>query len=140
MATKSMAFCEVGSLIVVVEPSRPPTDQDWDALLQLLRQKLAQGCAGALVVTAGGGPDAKQRKAARGILGDTPLPVAVVSDAAGVRGIVTAFSWFNPLFRTFGHDGGAGVQEALKYLRVEAGLAARVLLKVTAMQREIGAT
>src|SRR5689334_3663489 len=96
MADRSMVFREIGTLIVSVHPAEPPMDEDWSAYLQLCRRKMARERIRVLAVTAGGGPTTTQRKATRELLGDDPVPVAVVTDAAVVRGIVTALGWFNP--------------------------------------------
>ena len=91
-----------------------------------------------LVLTAGGGPNTKQRQTIRDLLRDTPVPAAVVSDAPLVRGIVTALSWFNSAIRSFPFNQGAGLRDALKYLGIEGPMADRVVREVAEMQREVG--
>jgi hypothetical protein len=91
-----------------------------------------------LIVTAGWGPNAKQRARAREVIGEVPITVAVVSDDPLVRGVVTAFSWFHPRMRAFAFNEGAGLREALKYLQVDDALAARAASEVRVMQRELG--
>jgi hypothetical protein len=100
MDTKSMAFREIGPLLIQVHPAHPPTDEEWDAFLRVARKARGQGRLKVLVVTAGWGPDVHQRARAREIAGDVPLTVAVVSDGPSVRGIVTALGWFNRQIRS----------------------------------------
>jgi hypothetical protein len=137
MTAKSMVFRETGKLLVLVHGTRPPAKDEWDAFLDLCRKKLGEGITGVLVVTAGGAPDAKQRKEVHDLLHGRTLAIAVVSDAALVRGVVSAFGWFNPAIHGFAFNKGAGLNDALRYLHVEGFVAAGVLLEVKAMQREV---
>jgi hypothetical protein len=139
METKSMAYREIGPVLLQVHPAHPPTDEEWDAFLRSARRVTFQGCRKVLVVTAGWGPDVKQRAMAGKIVEGIPMLSAVVSDAPLVRGIVTALSWFNKGIRSFPFNGGAGILEALKYLDVESSWTDRILREVRAMQREVGA-
>jgi serine/threonine protein kinase len=133
-AEPAMVFREVGPLVVSVLSPETPTDDDWNAYMQLCQSKLARERVGVLVVTAGGDLTASQRRAIRELLGDGPVPTAIVTDAPKVHRTVTALSWLNPAIRCFG---GAGLDEALKYLGVDGPMAERVLLEVRAMQHEL---
>ena len=138
MTRKSMAFAEMGPMIVSVHAAQAPTDAEWDAYLQLCRKKMAQERIRTLAVTAGGAPTTKQRAAIRELLRQGPVPAAVVTDVTVVWGIVTALGWFNAGIRAFAFNEGAGIHDALKYLQVEGFVAASVLLNVREMQRELG--
>ena len=138
MTSKSMVFREIGTLIVCVNSTTTPTDEEWNGYLQLIRKMVAQERFRSLAVTAGGGPTSKQRAAVQEVLRERAVTSAVVTDAPLVRGMVTALGWFNPAIRSFALNKGAGIQEALKYLGVEGFLATRILLEVNAMQREVG--
>jgi hypothetical protein len=133
-----MVFREVSALIVSVHSAEAPTDEDWSAYLQLCRRKMARERLGALAVTAGGGPNSKQRAALQELLRGGPVPGAVVTDSPVVRGIVTALGWFNPAIRGFAFNRGAGIHDALTYLGVDGLVAERVLIEIRAMQRELG--
>jgi hypothetical protein len=137
MTTKSMVVREVGPLVLVVHPARAPLDADWDRFVHFCQVRLAEGPMRMLVLTEGGAPDAMQRAACRVLFERGPVPIAVVTDVRVVRGVVTAIGWFNPGIRAFAFNGGAGFDEALKYLGVDGALAERVLLEVRAMQREL---
>jgi hypothetical protein len=54
-----------------------------------------------LVYTAGGAPDASQRKELNAIMAPTRPPVAILTPSALARAIGTAFTWFNPRLRVF---------------------------------------
>lgn len=96
----------VGDLFLVVHPKTPPSDQDWDALMAIYRDRARalRGTAklSVLVSSDGGGPDAKQRKRLAE-LGAT-LRVAVLSASPVVRAIGTAARWFNPELRVLAPD------------------------------------
>lgn len=139
-ARSSMAFREVGTLVVSVLSAATPKDEDWSAYVQFCRKKMAQERIGVLAVTAGGGPSAKQRMVLREILPTGAVPAAVVTDAPIVRNMVTALGWFNRGIRSFPLDKGAGLLEALKYLRVSGPMAARTLMEIEAMRAEVGTT
>jgi|HubBroStandDraft_2_1064218.scaffolds.fasta_scaffold434375_2 hypothetical protein len=137
MTAKTMSFREVGGVLLCVHPAGPPSERDWDAYVEFCK-KLPKSCARTMVVTRGGGPDAKQRKKLNDeYLKDVKMKVAVVTDAAMVRGIVTALSWFNDQIRSFTYAGGQGVQEAMKYLTVEGGDADRIAAEIKKMLLEV---
>jgi hypothetical protein len=121
-------------LVWVGRRPEAPTNDDWNAYLQLCQRKIALERIRVLVVTAGGGPTLNQRRAIRQLLGDKPIPTAVVTDAPMVHGIVTVLGWVNPGIRAFSV---AALDDALRYLGVDGATAERVLLEVREMQREL---
>ncbi|APR82886.1 Serine/threonine protein kinase [Minicystis rosea] len=137
-APKSMVFREVGSLVISVLSAETPTDEDWYAYVHFCRKKMAQERIGVLALTAGGGPSAKQRMVLRDLLPQVSVLAAVVTDASTVRGMVTALGWFNQGIRGFPLNNGAGLADALKYLRVSGPLATRALMELEAMRGEVG--
>jgi hypothetical protein len=137
MAGKSMVFREVGPLIISVHSTEAPTKEEWDGYIRLCHKKCLRERVVALAVTAGGAPTSKQRAALQELLRQGAVPVAVVSDAPVVRGIVTALGWFNPAIRAFALT-RAGLREALYYLDVDALTAERAVLEVRSMEREVG--
>jgi hypothetical protein len=139
MGTKSMAFREIGPVFVEVHSGQAPTDADWAAFIAAARKALSQGCKRVLVVTDGGTPNAKQRVVLNDLAREFSVTVAVLSDAPATRGVVTVLSWFNPLIRSFAFKDGSGIYDALKHLKVEGFLAARLLLELREMQRELAA-
>jgi hypothetical protein len=140
MTGKSMVWREVRGVVVVVHGAQAPMDGEWEAFVDVVRERLAQDPTAFLVVTSGGAPNARQRRSLTEALAGRAVPVAVVTDMALLRGIVTAFGWFNRGIRGFALRNGAGTQEALRYLRIEGFLAARILLETREMQREVAAS
>ncbi len=130
-AARSMLFRDVGPLVVSVHSARAPSDEDWYEYLELCCRKMMGERIGVLVVTAGGGPTAKQRLAVRELLREGPVLTAVVTNPSRVRE-VTAMGWFNPGIRTF-----TSLGDALTCLRIDAPMAERVFHEVRTMQREL---
>lgn len=136
MAAKTMLFRNVGNVLLAVHTASSPDDQEWEAYVQF-GKKLPATCRRTLVISKGGGPNAKQRKYANDeFLNHVTLTVAVVNDSAMVRGIVTAMGWFNSLIKPFPNT-DAGIKDALAYLKVEGKDAALVLAEITKMKQEL---
>ena len=81
---------KLGTLLILRQNTGTPSDVEWDETLGLLT-KSPNGFAGVkvLVVSDGGGPSAEQRRRLDKVLGGAPVLVAVVSDSAKVRFIVS---------------------------------------------------
>lgn len=96
---RTLAFrtIERGTAVVVVGPDTP-TDAEWGLLVVAMRRERHQRT---LVVSAGGGPSAAQRKAILDASGGKGLPAAIITDSVMVRGIATAISWFVREVRAF---------------------------------------
>ena len=107
----TMAMWAQGRLYVAVLDGGQPTDAEWARWVELGMQRngLEQR---ALVEARGGGPTPKQR---RSILSANKAHarIAIMTNATFVRGIVTAFSWFDVALRAFPLDGH---NAAVKYL------------------------
>lgn len=119
-------------LVVTVHTSAVPDDEEWaayiaqaDAYLPLEDQRI-------LVVSAGGGPDGKQRKMIVDVLKGARVPVAIITNNWLMRGPGIAVSWFNPSLKVFGP---ADLDTAVDYLglttweRVESGRVLKELEK-----------
>jgi hypothetical protein len=133
MLAITMAYDVIDGVFVVVHAKTDPSDQEWDKYLEFHLEK-ALKCTQTLVVTAGGGPNAKQRAKTNQNLKDTVVSVAVCTDATIVSGIVTALSWFNPQIKRF-PDSGVG--DALAYLKVSRKAAETIKLRLPAMRLKI---
>jgi hypothetical protein len=117
---KSLAFRRIDSSgsVVVVLGSKPPSDADWNLLVEAHKQGWPRR---GLVVTAGGGPTAVQRQAVLDATGGKGIPAAILTDSMMVRGIVTAISWFASQVRAFPpHD----LEGALHHLGITMPVAA----------------
>lgn len=100
-------------LVVTVHTSAVPDDEEWalyvagaDAYLPLEDQRI-------LVVSAGGGPNGKQRKMLIDVLNGARVPVAIITNSWLMRGSGIAVSWFNPSLKVFGPD---AFDSAIDYL------------------------
>ena len=138
---KTMAFAYVDGVLLAVHPAANPSEPEWEAYIRFCEQ-LPKTCRRTLAVTAGGGPNAVQRKLLqerylRAFVNDkmNPMKVAVVTNSSIVRGIVTALNWFNPNTSAFPAD---AIHEALRYLGVSDPAAlARISLETRKLQREV---
>jgi hypothetical protein len=84
-----------GVRIVMVHGTRGPAPEEWrDYLDRIARKDVTY--LGLLVFTAGGAPDAPQRRALNQVLGGQYFARAIVHRSAFVRGVVAAASWFSP--------------------------------------------
>ncbi|EDM79236.1 hypothetical protein PPSIR1_03828 [Plesiocystis pacifica SIR-1] len=83
-----------GVAVVIVHTDEPPSDEDWDAHLELL-VSLAGAVDRVLVYTGGAGPSVAQRRRTNEAFvraGGTGVS-AILTPSRMVRGIVKAFSW-----------------------------------------------
>lgn len=111
---KNLAFKIIGNLSIAVHNNRTPTDTEvHEYCVALAKHDVRQ--LRALIFTDGGAPNSTQRNEVNSVLKGREHPTAVVSDDRMVRGIVTAFSWFNSKIRAFSP---ANINEALDYLGV----------------------
>lgn len=140
---RTMAVRVSGPILVIVHSDRPPPDAEWDEYVTALRDNAAT-LRYQLVWSAGGGPNAAQRKRAENSVSAAYLPVgrtipltAVVTRSAAVRGLVTLFNWFQPgRFRAFdAHD----LRGALAFVDVPPTSVETHVAMIAAMCAEAGA-
>jgi hypothetical protein len=128
----SVGAATVEGILICVHGEEEPSDADWAVFLNETRAR-GRVAEGILVHSLGGGPNARQREAARvlwrEVLGsDAKIPdMAVLTASALVRGIVTVAAWFFP--RTPRSFAPHEVDAALNHLRIE-GSARRAAVKV----------
>jgi hypothetical protein len=116
---RTIAFAAVDSLLILCHTSAPPSDAEWDTLIAY---EVGHPQRGLLISTDGGAPNSRQRarvaEARRGMI-DAKRPVALLTDSAVTRSIMTAFAWIlgqeHPM-KTFPRD---GLDEAVSWLGVE---------------------
>lgn len=108
-----MNWRRMGRLVVTVHTSAVPDEQEWasymsqaDAFLPLEDQRI-------LVISAGGGPNGKQRKMLIDVLNGARVPVAIITNSWLMRGPGIAVSWFNPSLKVFGPE---ALDDAVAYL------------------------
>ena len=119
---RNMAFGKVAACFVLVHTKQPPSDAEFEAYIQFLEQHAGDGGdLRVLVITEGGAPTAAQRmqmnEAQNAAMLDRSISfrVSTVTDSVFVRGVVTALSWFHPVYRAFSP---AEMKQALAYLDI----------------------
>ena len=138
-----MACSYVDGVFLEAHDHSPPSDEEWDALLEKLprfaeeARRTGSLPRGALIVSDGGAPNPRQRKElarvtwATGLAG---LPKAVVTSSALVRGVVTALNWLGSETRAFApHE----LPHALEHLGVPEGHRPGLLLEITKLRAEL---
>jgi len=119
-------------LVVTVHTTAVPSDEDWDAYMAQVDAFLPLEDQRVLVVSAGGGPNGKQRKMMVDALNGARVPVAIITNSLLMRGAGTAVSWFNPSLKVLGPG---DLDVAVEYLglttweRVESARALKELEK-----------
>ena len=119
-------------LVVTVHTAAVPSDEDWDAYMAGVDAYLPLEDQRVLVVSAGGGPNGKQRKMMVDALNGARVPVAIITNSLLMRGAGIAVSWFNPSLKVLGP---ADLDAAVEYLglttweRVESARALKQLGK-----------
>lgn len=110
-------------LVICLHSEVDPPAQEWERTLRELGALMASAPATQqlrmLVVTGGGGPDARQRAQLREVWGDHAIKVALLVPGHGnpiKRGLVTALNWINPALAVFTPN---NFPDALKYLDLQ---------------------
>ena len=112
----------------------PPTDQEWQLALDLVREHVSEIRCG-LIVTDGGGPNAHQRKALdEQLMHQRATPRAVVTSSAVARGIVTATSWLGHRLKAFSPD---QLSLAFEFLEVPIERRAALMEQVRKLRVEL---
>ena len=103
-------------LVVFVNLDQPPTDLEWSAYLAAAREAYgAYGPVCVLVVTEGGPPSAKQRKAAGELSTAITFRTALVTNSLVARAVVTGFGWLKLDIKAFAH---AEMTKAFAFLQL----------------------
>jgi hypothetical protein len=103
---KTLAFDRIGPCFVLAVGSRSPSDTDWDAYLDFVKESIgARKAPLTLVSSKGGGPTPAQRQrlndVTKSLNVEKTLKVAVLTQSPVVRGIATALSWFVQGYKAF---------------------------------------
>jgi hypothetical protein len=122
-----MDWRRVGRLVVTVHTSAVPSDEDWDAYMAGVDDYLPLEDQRVLVVSAGGGPNGKQRKMLIDALHGVRVPVAIITNSLLMRGAGTAVSWFNPSLKVLGPGDLNAAVEYLGLTTWECVESARIL-------------
>ena len=136
---RTFHWANAGNVRVCVHGAKSPSDQEWHAYVDDLAVN-GSALKGILVYTAGGGPNAAQRKylaelwTRRGSM----LTVALMSPSTVVRGMVTALNWVLPKpIRTVNPD---TPDEAVRFLQLDAAESRAALAKLDEFRDALGIT
>lgn len=130
---KNMVFKLIGNCLLMVHNADPPTQEDADAFLRMLKAHDVTRLR-SLVLTEGGAPTAAQRKQFNELLDGRNHLTAVVTDRTMVRGIVTAFSWFNPKIKAFPPE---SMEDALRYLEIRPSEFRTILTEAAKLKQSV---
>lgn len=120
---KTMAFGIINVFVVIVHNEQTPSDEDWRSWVEFNFKNVVEKTPVGryLIVSEGGAPTSAQRKmlhesmAAPLSKDPTSIRTAVVTPSTFVRGVVTAMSWLDPIFRAFSPQ---DIASAYKYLGI----------------------
>ena len=132
---KTTAFVLVGNVLIIVHSEAPPSDEEWEAYVSVIRSVKDLSKLRCIAFTDGGAPNSSQRKLLNEALKNRPLQAAAVSSSTLVRGVVTALNWFNPLVRAFAPE---RLGEAYQYLKLSREEVSAVNKAISALQKELG--
>lgn len=127
----TLAYRFTGQTMLLAHGNEPPDDVAWDTYVDALVENRASQI---LVFTDGVGPDAKQRKRMVERVSHLEARTAVVSSALGVRGMVTALSWFGIPVKAFGPR---DLEMALDHLGVSSAARTQVLREALRVRLEL---
>jgi hypothetical protein len=108
-----MDWRRMARLVVTVHTAEVPSDEDWNAYMAQVDAYLPLQDQRVLVVSAGGGPNGKQRKMMIDALNGARVPVAIITNSLVMRGAGIAVSWFNPSLKVLGPE---DLDAAVEYL------------------------
>ncbi|MEP7122267.1 MAG: hypothetical protein ABJE95_15205 [Byssovorax sp.] len=138
MNAKTIEFFRDRDLMIFLSCRRQPSAREWDEYAGAVRATMTspQPLSGVLVLSEGGGPDAKQRAQVVKAFGPTPVPLAICSTSMMERGVVTAMSWiYRARTASFHFDDLAG---ALRHLAIGEARWSSQRQKIRAAQRLLG--
>jgi hypothetical protein len=131
---KTMTFAVDGEIMIVLHTANPPSELEWSDWLKALRT-IPKRRLKMLIFTDGGTPNTLQRGSFLDYLADAQPPIAVVSNAPPVRGVVTAISWFNRNVKLFAP---AKLEDAFVHLGVTAERARTLFSAAQRATAELG--
>lgn len=97
-----MDWRRMARLVVTVHTADVPDDGEWAEYVAGANAYLPLEDQRVLVVSAGGGPNGKQRKMIVDVLNGAIVPVAIITNSWLMRGSGIAVSWFNPSLKVLG--------------------------------------
>lgn len=111
----NLVFTQLGDLVVAVHGRGTPTEDEWERYLGYDPAPGDPEVTRVLVLTYGGKPSPRLRSVLNSVRKRRRVRVAVVTDLAPIRAVVTGMSLFNPDIRAFRR---AELDSAFAYLQV----------------------
>jgi hypothetical protein len=131
----TLLYQKFGNLVLAVQGSLPPSDEDWAGYVDLYRRGWHRHRSiRILVVSAGGSPSNLQQRQVNELVPGLALKVAVVALAAPLEQVVRRLIVVNDDMRMFPPD---GMEQALDFLAVAEAERPAVREAITAMQQEM---
>ena len=125
---------EVGPVLLVVQNTVAPTDDEWDRYVDNIRRCIESPNGSAIAFTDGGHPNVVQRGRVNDVLAGRRAPSAVVTTSLALRGVVTALRWFNPDTASFSPK---NIDAALRFAKVDGPRTLGVWRMVVALDRQL---
>ena len=125
----------MGRFVVTVHTHEIPNDEDWNRYMAQVHDHLPLEEQRILVVSAGGGPNGKQRKMMVDALAGAVVPVVILTNSLLMRGAGIAVSWFNPGLKVFGPQ---ALDSAVAYLQLTEWERAESIRLIAQLERELG--
>jgi hypothetical protein len=123
-------------IIISVQTTKPPTDEEWYSSMNFLSNCLTKKpenlCT--LILTDGGAPSAVQRQRIKEIYGGKSIPTAILSSALIPRLVTASIALFNKSIRSYAPN---EILEAYAHLQFTAKEKEQVFGALTDLQREI---
>ena len=130
----TLGFDELEQLLVIVHAPVPPSDADWEQMMQASRDALTR-IKGCLVVAGESTLDANKRRGLAETLKGRNLKVAVMVASPLARGMVTALGWLVGGYRAFGMN---DFDEAFDYMQVPVATRTKARSTVSDIQQSLG--
>lgn len=129
---KNIAYQRDGN-IVVLAIRQSPSDEEWDAYIDFLKIHMKMAWSLRILVYAGAGPSAPQRKKLNDVTTSYPgkARIAVVTSSALVRSAVQAARWFDSRYQAFAPQ---DIDTALVWLELPSSRFVDVKRTVSALQ------
>lgn len=125
----------MGRLTVTVHTDAVPADDEWAKYISGVHDHLPLEAQRGLVVSAGGGPNGRQRRMMVDALENAKVPFAILTNSLLMRSAATAVSWFNPYLKVFGPD---DLEKAIAYLDLTAWERTETLRSVGEFEHKLG--
>lgn len=131
---RTMIWRRLGRLTVTVHTQEVPADDEWAKYVSEAHDHLPLEAQRGLVVSAGGGPNGRQRRMMVEALDGAKVPFAILTNSLLMRSAATAVSWFNPYLKVYGPD---DLEQAIAYLGLTAWERTEALRLVAAFESEL---